>query len=77
MKRLLQFFEDGEGALSSTRLGFLAWTLGALGVWCYVSVESKSMAPIPDGLAWFLLVIGGIKGLESIPAIKPATQSTQ
>ena len=70
MKRFLEFFQDGDGALSSTRLAFIAWTLGALGVWVYVSVDGKALAALPDGLAWFLLVIGGIKGLESLPSPK-------
>jgi len=46
-----QFFQDGDGAYSSTRLAFLATVFMILGVWAYVSITGKVVADIPAGLA--------------------------
>ena len=46
--KILQFFQDDAGNYSSKRLLALAWGFGILFTWEYVSITTKTMAP----LAW-------------------------
>jgi len=46
-----QFFQDGDGAYSSTRLAFLLFTFTVTGVWAYISISTKQVQDIPVGLA--------------------------
>lgn len=36
--RICQFFQDGSGQLSATRLAFLLWVLGSLGISAYLAI---------------------------------------
>lgn len=46
--KLLQFLQDDAGNYSSKRLLALSWGFGILFTWEYVSISTKTMAP----LAW-------------------------
>lgn len=51
MKRILEFFQDGDKQLSSTRLAFLGMSATIGLVWAYVSVTNKKVEEIPPGVA--------------------------
>ena len=51
-----QFFKDGNGAFSATRLAFLAWSFGVLVAWIYVSWQKQAL----QGLDSSLLTVLGI-----------------
>ncbi|MHA6881538.1 hypothetical protein [Ralstonia pseudosolanacearum] len=38
--RISEFFKDGSGAYSATRLGFVFWVFGVLIVWIYLSITN-------------------------------------
>lgn len=40
------FLEDNSGGLSATRLAFLLWAIGVLGVWIYSSIKNNNLADI-------------------------------
>ena len=46
--KFFQFLQDDAGNYSSKRLLALAWGLGILGVWMYVSIKTATVA----ALAW-------------------------
>jgi hypothetical protein len=81
---LSDFFKSGEGKYSSARLGFLVWTMAVLGIWIYVSIASKALSDIPQGVRWIvgILMAGGTtqRWLENNPTMtigsgnKPPTQ---
>lgn len=52
---LSQFFQDGTGSFSSTRLGFLLWVVGTLFVWGVCSFRTGSLVEIPQSVE---LIIG-------------------
>lgn len=60
--RLLEFFEDDTGRLSSMRLLFLGWGVGALIVWSFLSIKSKTLLELPISITMFIssLVAGKI-----------------
>lgn len=49
-KKILQFFQDGSGQFSATRLAFLAWIFGALVVWSANSFQAREIQDIPDSV---------------------------
>jgi hypothetical protein len=48
MKNFSSFLQDNSGGLSATRLAFLLWAVGVLGMWIYSSIQQGKLAPI-DG----------------------------
>lgn len=52
--RLAEFLQDADGALSSTRLAFLAWVFGILGAWGFSSVQAAALQPVPDSVLGLL-----------------------
>jgi hypothetical protein len=48
--RLLEFFQEGSGNLSSTRLVMIAWALTILTVWAIASCKAYTLAPIPESV---------------------------
>jgi hypothetical protein len=48
MKNLYSLLEDNSGGLSATRLAFLLWAVGVLGMWIYSSIQQGKLAAI-DG----------------------------
>lgn len=53
--KFAQFFQDGTGVYSATRLGFLLWVLGVLVVWIYDSIRSARLVPIDNSV---VVIIG-------------------
>ncbi len=50
MTKILQFFQDDTGALSSMRLTLIVWLVGGLAVWIYASIKSGTVCDIPSGV---------------------------
>jgi hypothetical protein len=50
MKNIGQFFQEGNGQYSATRLAFLAWIFGILIVWGSGSFHDKKMQEIPSSI---------------------------
>lgn len=50
MKNLGQFFQEGNGQYSATRLAFLAWIFGTLVIWGSGSFHDKKMQEIPSSI---------------------------
>ena len=46
--KILEIFQDDNGGYSSKRVLAIVWGLGVFGVWAYVSIRTRAMAP----LAW-------------------------
>jgi hypothetical protein len=53
--KFAQFFQDGTGAYSATRLGFLLWVFGVLVVWIYDSIRCARLVPIDNSV---VVIIG-------------------
>ena len=67
---LAQFFQDGDGLSSSTRLAFLTWSLGVFIIWALACITSKSLVSIPQTVVEMSMVFisGKVTGswVESI-----------
>lgn len=46
----LQFFQESNGRLSSTRLAFLLWAIGVLVTWMSNSLTTGELHPIPESI---------------------------
>lgn len=69
-KSFLQFFQDGTNSFSATRLGFLVWVLGVLGVWIFRSVTgaTPSMATIDTSVITLIGILMAGKAVQSFSA---------
>lgn len=56
-KRLLEFFQDGDGLLSSTRLAFLSTIFLVLTVWGYASLHSKTVVPLDNSVVYLVTAL--------------------
>jgi hypothetical protein len=65
MKKMLEFLEDGTGALSATRLGFLLWVLGVLGVWAVDSVLTQKVQGIDNSIITIIGILMSGKVVQS------------
>lgn len=57
MNKLAEFLQDGDGRLSSTRLGLLLWIIGILVVWIITSVTHNALQKIPESVATIVGVL--------------------
>ena len=48
--KILEFFQDNSGGLSSSRLILIAWAFGILVPWIYLSVKSAALQPVPESV---------------------------
>ncbi len=55
--KLINFFQDGAGNLSATRLAFLFWSLGVLLVWIYLSISGHEMAKIDVSVTTIIAIL--------------------
>lgn len=55
--KIYEFFKDNNGNLSSTRLAFLIWAIGVLGVWMYVSIKLGSLQPLDNSQTMILAIL--------------------
>jgi hypothetical protein len=56
MPKFSQFFQDDTGALSSTRLVFILWSIGVFFTWLYVCIVTKSLVAIPQTVCELCLI---------------------
>ena len=57
--------KDNKGKLSQTRVIALAWGLGVLGVWLFVSVTTGTLVAIPKEIVYLTLGMQGWKVAQS------------
>jgi hypothetical protein len=65
MSKFLEFFQDGDGLLSATRLSFLLWVIGLLVVWVIESISNKTLQAIPESVAAIIGVLMTGKVVQS------------
>ena len=66
--KFAQFFQDGSGAYSATRLAFLLWSAGVLVVWVWVSITKQALAPIDQSV---VLVLGALMTGKVVQSFSP------
>ena len=82
MTKFAEFFQDGEGRLSATRLGFLLWVVGVLVVWISNSLSHGALQAVPESVTAILGVLMTGKVVQSFgensanPTSSTTTQST-
>jgi hypothetical protein len=74
LKRLLEFFQDGEGLLSSTRLAFLSTILLVLAVWGYTSFHTKTIQPLDNSIVYLVTALMAGKVGQSFAENKTPSQ---
>ena len=47
--------EDNQGGTSSMRVLMIVWGIGVFGVWCYASIHTGGLVPIPESVITILL----------------------
>lgn len=55
MKSLSQFFKDGTGALSATRLVFVSWLIIPLIIWCVFCCIKGKLEELPQA---YIYIVG-------------------
>jgi hypothetical protein len=55
MNHFLEFFQENDGSLSATRLGFLLWVFGVFVIWAFASWSKMQLQPIDSSV---ITVIG-------------------
>lgn len=62
--RFSQFFQEDNGNLSSTRLGYLLWTAGTFAMWAYSSYTHGTLQPLPETVIMGLGILTGGKVVQ-------------
>ncbi len=57
-------FEDNSGGASSSRVLMLLWGIGVFVVWCYTSIHTGGMIPIPESVITVLLGTAAVKAVQ-------------
>ncbi|TLU87323.1 MAG: hypothetical protein FDX21_00305 [Chlorobium sp.] len=68
MTKLAEFFQDGNGTFSATRLGFLLWVIGTLVVWIIGSIEKNALLPIDQSV---ITIIGALMVGKTVQSFSP------
>jgi hypothetical protein len=55
--KIHEFLEEDNGDFSATRLALLAWVLGVLGVWLWLSILGRQMASIENSVVTILGIL--------------------
>jgi hypothetical protein len=63
--KFAQFFQDGSGSYSATRLAFLLWAVGVLAVWTYESITKNALQPVDNTVTTILGVLMTGKVVQS------------
>ena len=63
--KLLEFFKDGDGLYSSTRLMMLMWNACVASVWVYMSIKTGVIAQIDLGVLGALGIAQAAKVTQS------------
>lgn len=69
--KLLQFLQDDAGNYSSKRLLALSWGFGVLFTWEYVSITTKTMAPLAWEHIGIVLSLAGVVAAGKWGEVKP------
>jgi len=64
-----QFFQDGTGAYSATRLAFLLWAIGVLVIWIYESIVAGKLVTIDSTV---VTVLGALMAGKVVQAFSPS-----
>ena len=63
--QIADMFKDGKsGKISAQRVLALAWGLGVLIIWGYMTIHSGAMAALPDQIVWITLGMAGLKVVQ-------------
>lgn len=58
--KFLEFFQEGNGNLSSARLLMLIWGIGILTFWGITSIKTSQLIPIPESvITLFAITVAG------------------
>jgi uncharacterized membrane protein YeaQ/YmgE (transglycosylase-associated protein family) len=63
--KIAQFFQDGTGAYSATRLGFVLWVIGVLVAWIAVSITNHKLEHIDNSVVAIIGVLMSGKVVQS------------
>jgi hypothetical protein len=64
MNWLKEILEDNSGGTSSSRVLMLVWGIGVFAVWCYASIHTGGIVPIPESVITVLLGTTAIKAVQ-------------
>lgn len=73
--KILEFLQEDNGALSSTRLLFLIWGVGGFINWIVLSLRSSAMQNLSWEYIGLLLSLGAVKVVQKFGE-KPAPPGT-
>ena len=59
-----QMISDNTGGASASRFLLLAWGLGVLGIWVFISIHTGVFAPIPGDVTTVLLGLSAAKTVQ-------------
>jgi hypothetical protein len=77
LSKIWQFFQDGDGALSATRLVFLGWNFAVIGLVTYTTFVLKQPAKVDTSIVGILAtVMIGKVGQSFTENRAPATPTT-
>jgi hypothetical protein len=69
-----QFFKDGTGQLSATRLVFILWSLGVLIVWLFESLTNNQIEKIDQSI---VTTIGMLMAGKAVQSFSPGDNQNQ
>ena len=59
-----QMISDNTGGASASRFLLLAWGLGVLGIWVFISIHTGGFVPIPTDVTTILLGLSATKTVQ-------------
>lgn len=62
-KRLSEFFQE-DGGFSAMRLMFIFVVTSVVGVWIFMSVRTKTLQPLDNGVVTFTLGVAACKTVQ-------------
>jgi len=71
IRKLQEFLSEANGQFSSIRLVLLAWGLGVLGVWTYLSIRNKTIQPVDNGIVAIFGILFAGKVVQKAAEEKP------
>jgi hypothetical protein len=64
MNKLSEIFMDNDGSLSCSRFVMILYASVIISAWCYVSVKSAALTPVPESVITMLGLSLGAKVLQ-------------
>ncbi len=74
--KFAQFFQDGTGAYSATRLAFLLWAVGVLAIWIFESINKSALQPVDSTVTTILGILMTGKVVQSFSPNDAAPSTT-